>query len=74
MAFSFVAHRANICSSCLKYKSRASISLMKRIKTDGHASLSATLLSSLIRICMEGPNPADFDSISSMQYGRIVLR
>ena len=25
MAFSFVAHRANICSSCLGYQSRASI-------------------------------------------------
>ena len=46
---------------------------MEKIKTDGHASLFATLLSSLIRICMEGPNPADFDSIPSMQYGRIVL-
>ena len=34
---------------------------------DGHASLSATRLSSLIRICMEGPNPPDFDPISSMQ-------
>ena len=42
-------------------------SLMNRIKMDGHASLSATRLSSLIRICMEGPNPADFDPISSMQ-------
>ena len=34
---------------------------------DGHASLSATHLSSLIGICMEDPNPADFDPISSMQ-------
>ena len=41
--------------------------LMNRIKMDGHASLSATHLSSLIGICMEDPNPADFDPISSMQ-------
>ena len=41
--------------------------LMNRIKTDGRASLSATRLNSLIRICMEGPNPVDFDPISSMQ-------
>ena len=34
---------------------------------DGHASLSATHSSSLIGICMEDPNPADFDPISSMQ-------
>ena len=40
---------------------------MNRIKTDGRASLSATRLSRLIKICMEGPNPADFDPISSMQ-------
>ena len=41
--------------------------LMNRIKMDGCASLSATRLSSFIRIWMEGPNPADFDPISSMQ-------
>ena len=42
-------------------------SLMKRIKTDVRASLSPTRLSSLIRICMKGGNPADFDLISSMK-------
>ena len=57
MAFSFVAHRANICSSCLKCQTRAS----------NFVEESATCLSSVIRICMEGPNPADFDLISSLQ-------
>ena len=47
---------------------------MKRIKTDGRASLSATRLSSLIRICMEGPNPSDFDPISSMQLWEISVK
>ena len=42
-------------------------SLMNRIKTDCRASLSADRLSSLIRICMEGPQPADFNPVSSMQ-------
>ena len=41
--------------------------LMNKIQTDGHASLSATHLSSLIRICIEGPNPPYFDLTSSMQ-------
>ena len=42
-------------------------SLMNRIKTDGRASLSKDRLSSLIRICMEGPLPEDFDPMSPIK-------
>lgn len=46
------------------------ILLKNKIKMDGCASVSATCLSGLIRICMEGPNPADFDLISSLQLSK----
>ena len=49
-------------------------SLMNRIKTDSRSSLSKEVLSALIRICMEGPECADFDAISSMTLWNDVVK
>ena len=44
-------------------------SLMKRIKLDRRLSLSEKFLSTLIQICMEGPEPEFFSPISAMTFG-----
>ena len=38
-------------------------SLMKKIKTDGRSSLSENILSSLVRICIEGPGCENFHAV-----------
>ena len=40
---------------------RSSGTVLNRVKTDGRASLGDTRLNSLLRICMEGSECADFD-------------
>ena len=42
-------------------------SLMNRIKTDSRNSLSQQRLSSILRICMEGPTSQEFDPKPAMQ-------
>ena len=41
-------------------------SLMERIKTNERSSLSENVLSSLVRICMEGPECKNFDAVPAM--------
>ena len=50
-------------------------SLLNRVKTDGQASLGNTRLNSLLRICMEGPECADFDATKALNlWSNSVLR
>ena len=41
-------------------------SLMERIKTNERSSLSENVLSSLVRICMEGPECENLDAVPAM--------
>ena len=41
-------------------------SLMERIKTNERSPLSENVLSSLVRICMEGPECENFDAVPAM--------
>ena len=49
-----------------QHSSGTGFSLLKRVKTDGRASLGDTRLNSLLRICMEGPECADLDAIKAL--------